>query len=144
MKLDIIKTVIFLFIITAIGPTNIHAQDKKDSTSHHQQMMGKDHKQMMMHDSTSMRKMMEDKEHKMHEMKKDGMHNTGMNSMVHEGVINLKEIDKNNDGKVFQDMMDWNVISDTAGRCPLCNMKLKEVTIDDAKKNLEKNNFKVK
>ena len=66
------------------------------------------------------------------------------NPIVREGVIDLVSIDKNKDGKVFQDMMCWNVISDKAGDCPLCDMKLKEVTIEKAKTNLLKNNFKVK
>ena len=66
------------------------------------------------------------------------------NSIVREGVIDVEAIDTNKDGKVFQDAMDWNVISDEAGKCPLCGMTLKEVTIDDAKKNLNKNNFEVK
>ena len=143
MKTNIIKTVILSFIVAFAVTTTIQGQEKKDSTSHHQ-MMGKDHKMMQMKDSTSMHKMMKDKEHKMHDMKKDGMNNMKMNPMVHEGEINLKEIDKNKDGKVFQDVMDWNVISDSAGRCPLCNMKLKEMTLDQAKKNLQKHNFKVK
>ncbi|MDP3445892.1 MAG: heavy metal-binding domain-containing protein, partial [Ignavibacteria bacterium] len=64
--------------------------------------------------------------------------------IVHKGVINLKAIDKNKDGKVFQDQMDWNVISDNPGKCPLCKMTLKEVTLEKAKKNLLKHNFKVK
>ncbi len=29
--------------------------------------------------------------------------------------------------------MDWNVISDESGRCPVCNMKLKEYSIDEIK-----------
>ena len=65
-------------------------------------------------------------------------------SMVHKGVVNLKVIDKNKDGKVFQDQMDWNVISDKPGKCPLCKMTLQEVTIEAAKKNLKANGFKVK
>ncbi|MBU2446988.1 MAG: hypothetical protein KJ666_15660 [Bacteroidetes bacterium] len=65
-------------------------------------------------------------------------------SIIHGGVIDLKTIDKNNDGKVYQDMMDWNVISDKPGKCPLCGMKLKEVTLETAKKNLIENGFKVK
>ena len=40
-------------------------------------------------------------------------------------------------------MMDWNVISDKPGDCPLCGMKLNEVTLDQAEKNLEKNGFKI-
>jgi hypothetical protein len=65
-------------------------------------------------------------------------------SIVHEGTIDLEAIDKNGDGKVFQDLMDWNVISDEAGRCPVCGMFLKEVTIDEAKMNLKMNGFKYK
>lgn len=63
--------------------------------------------------------------------------------IIREGIINLSEIDKNGDGKVFQDMMDWNVISDSKGDCPVCGMHLKEVSLEEAKKNLIKNGFKV-
>jgi Cu(I)/Ag(I) efflux system membrane fusion protein/cobalt-zinc-cadmium efflux system membrane fusion protein len=75
------------------------------------------------------------------EMKND---TTKIENIVREGVIDLKKIDKNKDGKVFQDPMDWNVISDKAGKCPLCKMTLKEVTIKKAKENLKKHGFKVK
>jgi len=67
-----------------------------------------------------------------------------LDSIVREGVIDLVAIDKNKDGKVFQDPMDWNVISDEPGKCPLCNMKLAEVTIAEAKENLINNGFKIK
>ncbi len=67
-----------------------------------------------------------------------------MSSIVRKGVIDLNAIDENGDGKVYQDVMDWNVISDEPGMCPACGMKLKEVTLDEAKANLEKNGFKVK
>ncbi len=70
------------------------------------------------------------------DMKKD--------NIVREGEIDLIAIDKNGDKKVFQDQMDWNVISDEAGECPLCGMKLKEVTLEKAKENLIKHNYKVK
>jgi Cu(I)/Ag(I) efflux system membrane fusion protein/cobalt-zinc-cadmium efflux system membrane fusion protein len=40
--------------------------------------------------------------------------------------------------------MDWNVISDEPGRCPLCEMKLSEVTLDEAKNNLKENGFEYK
>ena len=63
--------------------------------------------------------------------------------IVREGVINVNSIDANEDGMVFQDMMDYNVISDSPGTCPLCGMTLKEVSIDKAKSNLIKNGFKV-
>ncbi|HEX2962706.1 MAG TPA: heavy metal-binding domain-containing protein [Ignavibacteriales bacterium] len=65
-------------------------------------------------------------------------------SIVRKGIIDLKAIDKNKDGKVFQDQMDWNVISDKPGTCPLCKMTLEEVTLKQAKDNLKKNGFKVK
>ena len=82
----------------------------------------------------------------MHNMKnmKHGEIVNADSTIVHKGVIDLKAIDKNKDGKVFQDQMDWNVISDKPGKCPLCKMTLKEVTLDEAKKNLIKNGFKVK
>ncbi len=86
--------------------------------------MKMDHDKMMKHDSKDMMK-----------------HNK---SIVREGVIDLNAIDENGDGKVYQDVMDWNVISDEPGECPQCGMKLKEVTLDKAKVNLEKNGFKVK
>jgi Heavy metal binding domain len=93
---------------------------------------------------------------KHHEMKSDstmhGMHHEmkmksdsmNTNMMVHKGEIDLQAIDKNKDGKVYQDMMDWNVISDEPGKCPLCGMTLKEVSLDKAKENLLKHDFKVK
>jgi hypothetical protein len=65
-------------------------------------------------------------------------------SIVHEGTLDLAQIDENGDGKVYQDQMCWNVISDEAGDCPQCGMKLKEVTLKEAKKNLEENGYKAK
>ena len=79
--------------------------------------------------------------HSKTEMKKD---TSKVENIVREGTIDLKAIDKNKDGKVFQDQMDWNVISDKAGKCPLCKMTLKEVTLKKAKEILIKNGFKVK
>ena len=65
-------------------------------------------------------------------------------SIVHEGEIDVVSIDKNKDGNLWECPMDWNVISDDAGRCPVCNMKLKEYTIENVKANLDKNSFKFK
>lgn len=65
-------------------------------------------------------------------------------TIVREGMIDLMMIDENKDGMVYQDPMDWNVISDKPGKCPLCKMELKEVTVKEAKENLVKNDFKVK
>jgi Cu(I)/Ag(I) efflux system membrane fusion protein/cobalt-zinc-cadmium efflux system membrane fusion protein len=65
-------------------------------------------------------------------------------TIVHEGMIDLMMIDENKDGMVYQDPMDWNVISDEPGKCPLCKMELKEVSLEKAKENLLKHNYQVK
>ena len=75
------------------------------------------------------------------DMKTDTIDNS---SMVREGKIDLKAIDENSDGKVYQDQMCWNVLSDSEGECPLCGMTLKEVSLDKAKENLKKHDLKVK
>lgn len=80
-------------------------------------------------------------EHK-HQQKKELVRQDS--SIVREGTIDLKKIDENKDGKVYQDQMDWNVISDKPGKCPLCKMILKEVSLKVAKDNLVKNGFTVK
>ena len=69
---------------------------------------------------------------------------TSENSIVREGIIDVSAIDENGDGKVFQDSMDWNVISDKPGRCPLCGMYLQEFTIEEAERNIAEHGFKYK
>ncbi len=61
--------------------------------------------------------------------------------LIRTGVIDLKAIDKNGDGKLYEDVMDWNVISDKPGTCPICGMKLREMTIEQVKKNLKEHGF---
>ena len=80
---------------------------------------------------------------KMHKMKMDSTKKM-QSSIIRKGVIDVKSIDKNKDGKVFQDMMDYNVISDKPGKCPVCGMKLTEVSVKKAKEMLVKAGFKVK
>ena len=63
---------------------------------------------------------------------------------IRKGVIDLSAVDKNNDGKLYEDIMDWNVISDMPGTCPLCGMKLKEFSIKEVKENLTKHGFEYK
>lgn len=63
-------------------------------------------------------------------------------ALAHEGVINVEAIDVNNDDKVFECPMDWNVLGDEAGSCPKCGMDLKEYSISDVKKNLDKFGYK--
>ncbi len=65
-------------------------------------------------------------------------------SIVREGEIDLVAIDANGDGMVYQDQMCWNVISDKPGECPQCGMILKEVSLEKAKENLQKNDYQVK
>lgn len=66
------------------------------------------------------------------------------NNIVREGVIDLAAIDKNNDANVYQCPMDWNVLGDHAGSCPVCKMELEQYSIAEAKENLVKNDYKVK
>lgn len=82
-----------------------------------------------------------DSSHKDHHQMKPN--STDEASIVREGEIDLAAIDKNEDGKVYQDQMCWNVVSDESGECPQCGMILKEVSLNDAKKNLEENGFEV-
>ena len=114
----------------------------------HKKMMDKmkDHKKMDMTDS-SKTMMMKNHKHKMMMGKMKSSMKTKMkneSSMVRKGIIDLKAIDKNKDGFVYQDRMDWNVISDNPGTCPLCGMKLKKYSIEQASKNLIEHGFKVK
>ncbi len=145
---------------------NSFAQEKSDSTSSksmqkHTHNMKEHH--MKMHDKNMKEHQMETDDKNTGEEMKTGSdvdsHNHKMDmkdkhisksdekeiqTNVRKGVIDLREIDKNSDGKVYQDVMDFNVISDEAGTCPICGMKLKEVSLETAKENLLKNGFKVK
>jgi Cu(I)/Ag(I) efflux system membrane fusion protein/cobalt-zinc-cadmium efflux system membrane fusion protein len=77
-------------------------------------------------------------------MKKNEEEHNHSSSIVHQGMIDVESIDKNKDGKLWECPMDWNVISDESGRCPLCNMKLKEYSIAEIKANLNKYGFEYK
>lgn len=81
------------------------------------------------------------------EMKNDSSKSMNMQN-VPSGVnnnepIDLKAVDKNKDGKVYQCPMDFNVLSDKPGIDPKCGMKLKEVTLRQAEINLIKHGFRV-
>lgn len=54
--------------------------------------------------------------------------------------IKVDEVDKNKDGKVFIDGMCPDVVKDEPGNCPECGMKLKEVSLEDAKNFINKRN----
>jgi hypothetical protein len=128
-------TKIFIVVLfTSFISVSLAQDSTKVSNHHHMNMKGHNN---MNH------KMMQDK---MNQDMNDSTKTEMMyeNSIVREGVIDLQAIDKNGDGKVFQDVMDWNVISDEAGKCPLCGMKLKEVSLEKAEKNLIENDFILK
>jgi Heavy metal binding domain len=140
------KSILTILSVIIISASFSFAQNmmstKKDSMKmDHQHMQKMDMKK----DSTSNIKMMDkkmDMKNDMHKMKMDSTKKM-QSSIIRKGVIDVKSIDKNKDGKVFQDMMDYNVISDKPGKCPICGMKLKEVSIEKAKEILLKSGFKV-
>jgi len=130
---------IFASFISISFAQEVRPMEKMEG--HKMEMNNEHHQHKMMDNTKSDHKHMDMKDHK--NMKMDSSE-TQKESWVREGEIDLKAIDKNKDGKVFQDQMDCNVIADEAGECPLCGMNLKEVTIVKAKENLVKHNFKVK
>ena len=69
---------------------------------------------------------------------------TNVESMTRTGIIDVESIDVNGDGSVFECPMDWNVISDKDGKCPTCNMFLKEYSIEETKQNLIKHGHEYK
>ena len=71
----------------------------------------------------------------------DGM--TGDESWIRTEPIDVKALDEDNDGYVYQDQMDWNVIADQEGKCPKCGMMLKKVTVEEAEKNLKGHGFEL-
>jgi membrane fusion protein, copper/silver efflux system len=127
MVLNISKTSLLVFALVFIFTNYLSAQDSSNNGQVHKHEMEMKHNKMNMDmsrmtDSTT----------------------TLDSSVVRKGIIDLKAIDKNKDGKVYQDVMDFNVVSDTPGKCPLCGMTLKEVSLKKAKETLLKNGFKVK
>ncbi|MBZ0177963.1 MAG: efflux RND transporter periplasmic adaptor subunit [Melioribacteraceae bacterium] len=64
--------------------------------------------------------------------------------LIRTGEIDVKSIDKNGDGKLFECPMDWNIIADEYQRCPACEMKMKEYTIEEVKKNLDEYGYEHK
>ena len=64
--------------------------------------------------------------------------------LIRTGVIDVESIDKNGDGKIFECPMDWNILADEFQRCPVCEMKMKEYSIDEVKNNLTENGYKHK
>ena len=132
MKNNLIKTALLSLAVLLLTASLSLAQD---STKHATHMMKMD-KSMKM-EGMKMSKDMKGMDMKSSSAKTDS-------SIIRTGVIDLKAIDKNKDGKVYEDVMDYNVISDKPGKCPICGMTLKKVSLAKAKSNLEKAGFKVK
>jgi len=60
-------------------------------------------------------------------------------TLIRKHNVDVASLDANGDGKVFQCPMDWEVISDEPGNCPICKMALEEFLVEEAQKNLERN-----
>ena len=78
-----------------------------------------------------------------HMMTKENKELPSSNAWVRPEPIDVRALDLNGDGFVYQDPMDWNVIADEEGRCPVCGMFLKKVTIAEATQHLHKFGFEV-
>lgn len=162
MLSGILKRALYIFIASAMLTGLSLAQDKNDSQSSQNMNMNHmkmDHSHMKQKaDSTSADCPMDKQtcSEKSVDCSKCGMKMTKVSvnnsdgdsakddsSIVREGVIDLNKIDTNKDGIVYQDMMDYNVISDEPGICPLCGMTLKDVSLEKAKMYLEKTGYKV-
>ena len=64
--------------------------------------------------------------------------------LVREGSIDVESLDTNNDESLYECPMDWNVLSDNSGDCPVCGMDLKEYSIAEVKANLDKYGYTYK
>lgn len=137
------RKIIFTIFAIAICFNSIYAQEHKMSCCSSGMKKADSAMNESKCDSTDKMDMQHD-QHKHSEIKAEKPKEEKLESIVHKGTIDLKSIDKNKDGKVFQCPMDYNVISDKAGKCPICKMSLKEVPHKVAKENLIKNGFKVK
>jgi Cu(I)/Ag(I) efflux system membrane fusion protein/cobalt-zinc-cadmium efflux system membrane fusion protein len=58
--------------------------------------------------------------------------------------VDVEAIDRDGDGFVYQDHMDWNVLADEPGKCPVCGMKLVKTSVSEAKANLREHGFDIK
>lgn len=64
--------------------------------------------------------------------------------LVRLGTIDVESLDLNKDGKIYECPMDWNVLNDTHGDCPVCGMDMKEYSLEDIKANLNKYGYEYK
>ena len=133
------------FLVTLLITAGLSfAQEENSNEQNHIDMKDHNMNQETMMDSSNMHKGHKHMDHDktMSSDNKEVMKDN--KSIVREGTIDLTAIDENGDGKVYQDQMCWNVVSDESGECPQCGMKLKEVSLKEAKANLDENGFEVK
>lgn len=64
--------------------------------------------------------------------------------LVRLGIIDVESLDGNKDGKIYECPMDWNVLNDAHGDCPVCGMDMKEYSLADIKSNLDKYGYEYK
>ena len=132
VKTNTVKILFLSFIVFFTAASLSYAQDAaKGKTTQHEMKMDKG---MKMDSSMKMGKKENGK----------GMEENHSSPVAYKGVIDVKSIDDNKDGKIYQCPMDFNVLSDKPGKDPKCGMKLKEVSLEQAKNNLTKHGFKVK
>ena len=138
MKSNILR-IAGLTIIFSLCSISFSLGQSKITVQHVNSKMGKDSSKIIKMDMKGMKmgvkssKKMEDTSKAKYEEPK-----------LYKGIINLKQIDLNKDGKVYQCPMDFNVLSDKPGIDPKCGMKLKEVTIKEARENLINHGFHIK
>ena len=126
-NLVLLLSSLLLFAFVIVINNSLIAKTFKDTTVAIGMEMGKD-----FHNKIDMK------------METRGLQINDTAGIIREGTIDLEAIDVNKDGKVYQDQKHWNVISDKLRACPLCKLTLQEVTLEEAKDNLKKHDFKVK
>ena len=153
VKTNTVKILFLSFVVFFIATSLSLAQDssKSKGTKHEMNLpsgrQGMDRGTKMDHNMNmpaGKQKMDSSMKMRTKESGKEKMKENHSSPIAYKGVINLKSIDDNKDGKVYQCPMDFNVLSDKPGIDPKCGMTLKEVTLNQAKSNLTKHGFKVK
>ena len=59
-------------------------------------------------------------------------------SIIRVAGFKVESADENNNGKVYQCPMDYEIISDQNANCPVCKMNLEEFSVEDAQINFNK------
>lgn len=137
----LIKILFFVLLSIGLISSNLNAQHHRESKSKNKSMLcccsnNENH-------STSSDQM-DSSYNTQHKHSEKNLDSSTKSTIVRDGIIDLIKIDQNKDGFVYQCPMDLNVISDKFERCPICEMKLKKISVEKAKESLQKHRFKVK